>query len=208
MKRILISQRVIENDSYPETRDCLDIEWSHFLSEINILCCPISSMAPVKEYFSQDVAGVVLSGGNDLNCITKSKVNKLRDETEKQVLDYCVENKIPLLGVCRGLQFIANYFGIKLYPLEGHVATKHQVEVSSESLYQKFFLELTEVNSYHNYGIKNITSDFIASVTASDGSIEAIEHKTLPILGMMWHPERNFPFSESDKSLFKLFFNA
>ena len=40
---------------------------------------------------------------------------------------------------------------------------------------------------------------------ASDGLVEAVEHNSLPILGQMWHPERENPFDIKQARFLKKF---
>ena len=52
--------------------------------------------------------GVVLSGGSDIG------KNKIRDESEKFLIKFAIKNRIPLIGICRGMQLIGNFFNSKL----------------------------------------------------------------------------------------------
>ena len=62
-----------------------------------------------------------------------------------------------------------------------------------------------EVNSFHN-ALEKEPSEFEVSARAEDGVIEAIRHKTLPWLGLMWHPEREKEFREEDLNTIKALF--
>lgn len=46
------------------------------------------------------------------------------------------------------------------------------------------------VNSYHHQAIGRLGAGLRTTARAADGTIEAVEHDTLPILGVQWHPER------------------
>ena len=56
--------------------------------------------------------------------------------------------------------------------------------------------------TYHEYG--SYTSNrTLETLAKSDGGVDmVVRHNQFPILGLMWHPERNYPFSEIDKELF------
>ena len=45
-------------------------------------------------------------------------------------------------------------------------------------------------NSYHHQAIHTLASGLIATAKTDDGIIEAIEHKSRPILAVQFHPER------------------
>lgn len=125
---------------------------------------------------------MILSGGNDLNSLNPNPLSSMRDEYEAQILTHCLRYNLPLLGICRGAQRIAEYFGAKLELLEGHIGNHQVVDTSSG---EKF-----EVNSFHNYGIRALGDCLEPLVRAEDRSIEAFKHKHKPIFAMMWHIER------------------
>ena len=70
--------------------------------------------------------GVVLTGGEDVHprfynlpeyypyCY-EDDIDEKRDEFEFKVLDYTEKNKIPILGICRGIQVANVFFGGTLY---------------------------------------------------------------------------------------------
>lgn len=122
---------------------------------------------------------VVLSGGESIG------VDPTRDDFEILLLRACEERKIPVLGICRGMQMIGMYFSNISVKLEGHSGVRHAVAHH----------QLPDVNSFHNFGFPNITYPLIPLVKAFDSSIEAFRHAELPWIGVMWHPERE-PESE------------
>ena len=56
----------------------------------------------------------------------------------------------------------------------------------------------TTVNSYHHQAIRTVGKGLVATATAPDGIIEALEHETLPVFGVQWHPET---FGTDDEAL-------
>ena len=121
---------------------------------------------------------IVLSGGNDIG------LHKDRDMTEMALLDYAYKNTLPVLGICRGMQMIATWAGEELKPVTGHVATRHNIFGTIER----------EVNSYHNFTLRDIPRGFELLAYDKEGEIEAIKHIDLKWEGWMWHPERENPF--------------
>ena len=63
------------------------------------------------------------------------------------------------------------------------------------------------VNSFHKFSFKKMPNDYNLLATADDGCIEAIEHKSLPWEGWMWHPERYKKFRKLDIDRIKYIFS-
>jgi len=212
MKKILITQRLIKYDQYPEVREALDVEWGRFLSSVSVLPIAVPLKADVKDLFDEmDVSGVLLTGGNDISVVSNDPLSGQRDELEKKIMDEAIARNVPVLGVCRGMQFIAHYYGLSLNKIANHMAIDHRINFTEETKVFNAYDGQITVNSFHNFGISKESiednNDLVLAASAEDGSVEALEHKELPIVGMMWHPERNKILSSSDVNLFNQFFN-
>jgi N5-(cytidine 5'-diphosphoramidyl)-L-glutamine hydrolase len=208
MNIILITPRIIENDSYFEIREAIDQNWGKLLREVDIMPIVVQyNIAPQKYFSSFPVKGVILTGGNDLCAHTDSQLSVMRDDYENKLIEKCISKKIPLFGVCRGMQLIASFFKTKLEKIENHVDCKHNLKISNESNYLEL-KGIKEVNSYHNYGIKKLESPLKIIATSEDGYVEAFEHEELPIVAIMWHPERENPFTSIDKINLKVFLRS
>lgn len=208
MKRIVITQRIVENSSYYEVRDCLDVRWASFLSNIDLLPIILPSQYDFNVYFDElKIDGIIFSGGNDLSAYSENETDKKRDELEGRLVKYAIEKSIPILGICRGMQFIGNYFGLKLEKIDGHVGQRHEIIINEKSKYYYDLRGKYQVNSYHSYGFKELKDEFIATAVSKDGLIEAIEHKYYNIFLKMWHPEREAPFSKQDLEFVRKYFS-
>ena len=186
-------------DYYCETserRDAIDQRWYKFLNacDINPVLLPNDE---ISLGYLDKVSGIILSGGNSLKVLEGNAPE--RDNVEEKLIKSAIELKLPIFGVCRGMQVIQNYFSIPLYAIPNHIGKRHDVEFNNWTL---------NTNSYHQYGTIDSVDEMIVQAKAEDGVIESIRHRTLPIQGIMWHPEREFEFSEFDKQLFKDHFNA
>lgn len=208
MKNIAITQRIIENKDYPEIRDTLDVRWAELCRKLNYLPVLLPTCYDFKTYFkSLKIGGIILTGGNDLGSLsTDDKLSEKRDVFEKNIIGFGIQKRIPILGVCRGMQLIADYFHGDFAKTNGHVNTKHKLIVADSSKYKNVLKKIAFVNSYHNYGIKKLSGNFIVSAKSEDGTIEAIEHKKYRIFGQMWHPERSNPFRKSELKLIEELF--
>ena len=208
MKKIAITQRLIENDKYYELRDCLDVQWGSFFNKMGYLPIVLPSHYDYRAYFDQfKIDGIILSGGNDLGSMSNKVIDKKRDDFERGLIAFAVENQIPLLGICRGMQIVGEYFGLELKEVGNHVAVRHKIVGVANNSYSTCIEKMEEVNSYHNYGFVQTSDDFRVILRAEDGVIEAIEHQSYPILALMWHPERNGEFNQYELDMISTFFN-
>lgn len=208
MKNIAITQRLIENNSYYEIRNALDIRWAELFRELDYLPILLPINYEFERYFeSINIDGIILSGGNDLGYLVNDELSKKRDIFEKEIIKFAIKECIPILGVCRGMQIIADYFNGEFEKINGHVGTSHRIIVFEESNFKEYLKKLDFVNSYHNYGIKKIPDGFILSAKSDDGIIEAMENKEHNIFCQMWHSERQTPFKENELMTIKKLFN-
>ena len=130
---IAISQRLYSMKEYNEIRESLAIDWGQFFAIHlhDFLMLPLSYKQDIAPYLP-DIAGVILSGGNDLSVCNETPLNKERDIFETNLIDLCIKDSIPLLGVCRGAQMIAYYFNSQITPCKNHVGL-HEVTQNLES---------------------------------------------------------------------------
>lgn len=196
MKVVLFTQRVEIIESYGERRDCADRRISDFLSACGLLPVPVPNNSELAKAMVMELkpAVIVLTGGNSLVKYGGSAPE--RDATDLELIRLAINKEIPLYGFCRGMQSILDYFGCELTNVPGHVAVRHDVTGLEGTVL---------VNSFHNQGCINMQSDELEVVMqTSDGVIEKIKHTSLPIVGTMWHPEREDNFSEYDVKCLKL----
>lgn len=210
MRPILVTQRLVEAQGYHEVRDALDVRWRPFLAAAGFMAVPIPSGADVEALAGvfPDLAGIVLTGGNDLSVVSDDTLSGRRDGFESQVCDHADRGGLPVLGVCRGLQFLGVRAGMSLKQLPGHVATRHKISVTPDSRWLANS-HGREVNSYHDFAPVELPGGgFSAVAHTGDGAVEAIESADGRRLGIMWHPEREAEFASVDIALFENFFEA
>ncbi|MGI6210792.1 MAG: gamma-glutamyl-gamma-aminobutyrate hydrolase family protein [Bacilli bacterium] len=158
--------------------------------------------------------GFLITGGDDIDPVHFGEINtgeskdvvKELDDLDKIVVEYALKSKKPLLGICRGHQSINVFAGGSLYQDIGksHSGLKdgHIVHTVPNRLLN--FKKEINVNSYHHQALKRIAPDFIEIAKHEDGTNEAIIHKTLPIIGIQWHPEMQQD-NEPSKIIFDTF---
>ena len=208
MKNIAITQRLIINQTYYEERECLDINYANLLEKCNFLPIALAYNLDFKNYFKElKIDGVIITGGNNLSAYdSKNKMSIKRDKYEKSLIEFCIKNKVPVYGICRGMQIIADYFGCSFKKVEGHVGNNHLINANKNSRFYNQLKEIKLVNSYHEYSIEDIDNSLIISATDKTGLIKALEHQTLKVFGQMWHSEREEKIPASHINLIKEFF--
>ena len=195
MKVVAVTQRVDFVSGRDERRDALDQRLTRWLSAASLVPVPVPNRlyvaTPNEEVQFERLEGwvssirpegIVFSGGNDIGSCME------RDLTESWLLDFAKNSRVPVLGICRGMQMLTHWAGGKLRTVEGHVGTRHRLVGRITS----------EVNSYHNFALADCPNEFDVLASCEDGEIEAIAHNSLPWEGWMWHPEREETFSEHD----------
>src|SRR6266700_1276810 len=109
----------------------------------------------------------------------------------KKTIDAALENKLPVFGVCLGVQAIGEYFGGELgqltHPAHGRPS---RIQVRGGRLMQNLLNEIV-IGRYHSLYVECDSMPDVLNVTArtEDGVALAIEHKTLPVGGVQFHPE-------------------
>jgi putative glutamine amidotransferase len=197
MKMVAVTQRVSVVPAYGERRDCLDQAWTKFLAACGLLPVLLPNVTETALALCEGagIAGLVLTGGNDLAEWGGDAPE--RDAVEYALLDWAEPHGLPVLGVCRGMQVIQRRFAIPLRRVEGHVAERQVIRIDGEP---------REVNSYHHFAAFDSRPPLDVWAVADDGVVKAIRHSAQPITGIMWHPERSAPFSPADVALFRRVF--
>ncbi|WP_320035336.1 gamma-glutamyl-gamma-aminobutyrate hydrolase family protein [Halarcobacter sp.] len=207
MKKIVVSQRLIQHDKYYEIRECLDIKYSKLIEKCGFLPIILPTEVNFKNYFNElKIDGIFLTGGNDLYIFNQSILSQKRDIFEYDLIKYAIDNNIPIYGICRGMQIIAKYFDSKLKLIPNHINSHHKIVVNKESKYFKYLKNIETTNSFHKYGIDILGKGLIISAKSNDGIIEAIEHEKYKIFAQMWHSERTKPFCKNELDIIKKFF--
>ena len=178
------------------------------------------------------VHGLLLPGGGDVDpawfgeepLVGIGTIDPVADAVEISLCRAFVEAKRPVLGICKGCQVMNIALGGDVYQ-DIHAQTQsvlqhrqtapawhatHAVRVVEGSLLERIVgARELKVNSFHHQGIRRLGDGLSASALASDGIVEAVEHRELPfLLGVQWHPERTFHRQPWDRAIFGAFVRA
>lgn len=216
MKRIGLTQRVADSIGGHE-HDCLDTRWADTLLALGYVAVPLPNFEASVEDTHQildgfNLHGLILTGGNDLVGLgpaVGSAASPRRDAFERIAIGWVREKGIPLLAVCRGFQHLNKVLGGGLSKNSEHAGRDHKnFRIARATKASVEFPDEFSVNSYHNFVIPNdeLADELVPLVADKAGCIEAAEHFSEPILGMMWHPERPNPAAHIDYRLLKSLF--
>jgi putative glutamine amidotransferase len=160
------------------------------------------------------IDGLLLSGGTDLpaGSFTDNPRPTLR-ETDPGRYDYEVElvrearrQGMPIMGICRGHQTLAEALGGRLilnvaqdhpqrpshYQNEAPSAPSHAIVAAADTRLKEWLGETAAVNSFHRQAVAEPPAGFVVSARSGDNLVEAIEAKEGFALGLQFHPEWMF----------------
>lgn len=150
--------------------------------------------------------GLLLPGGGDIHPNRYGQENRhcshidlLLDELRFSTLATFLSAGKPVLGICQGMQLINVYLGgdlIQDLPTrDTHVSRNgedslHPLHAEPGSFLHRIWGEESIVNSSHHQALGTVAPGLTVTAHAPDGVPEAVEHETLPLLGVQFHPER------------------
>ena len=190
---------------------------------------PLTSNRKALEQMIEKFDGFLLTGGQDVSpsvygeaalpvcgdCCTQ------RDEMERDLLALAWERDKPVLGICRGIQFMNVVFGGTLYQdlpsqrtsgVEHHQSPPydepvHEVDIVEDSpLHRLLGQTVIPVNSYHHQAVKKLAPKLCAMAYSEDGLVEAVyapEKKY--VWAFQWHPEFSYLKDDNSKKIFQSF---
>lgn len=167
------------------------------------------------------IDGLIIIGGHDVSPLVyqqepRKKIGTIkpdRDTNDTQLFRKAIDNGIPVLGVCRGLQLINAVLGGTLYQdlseydgisIQHNQQAKpeyvtHSINVDQDSYISRLVDDKSLINSVHHQMVDELAPSLKATAWSQDQVIEAFESKeeTPLIIGVQWHPEVLFA---SDRS--------
>ena len=155
----------------------------------------------IKSY-AEIADGLILTGSLFFNPDPerRSEVSKAesgeRPVYDAALLDAFVKAGKPVFGICLGLQCINLYFGgtladgFKFKDGVEHMMCAHNCLAGEDSVVGKIFGSEFMINSRHNRKIDTLAPGLKAVAFSPDGVIEEVQHESLPVWSVEWHPER------------------
>jgi putative glutamine amidotransferase len=174
-------------------------------------------VTPEHALESLDGMGLVLSGGSDVDPATygatvdpmTEEPDPERDAMELKLLGQALEQDLPVLAICRGLQIfnVAHKRGTLIQHTEGHRVPLHDAAIEEGTALAGIFgAGKRSVNSRHHQIAGRLGEGLVISARAADGVIEGIERPDRRFaVAVQWHPEDLMP---QDRALFEAFRNS
>ena len=192
------------------------------------LLIPLGLSEDELEIILNQVDGLLLPGGGDIapgyykgrNDIPMWSIDKERDRTELFLSRLAVNQEVPFLAICRGLQVLNVALGGTLledikslvpdalnHDLPEHLPRSflaHTVELFPDStLFRHMQMRKSRVNSIHHQAIRDLAPELTVTAKSSDGIIEAVEiDGSAFAVGVQWHPEN---LVDNDPAMLALF---
>ena len=178
----------------------------------DVILLPPDSSANLVQWVLKHCDGVVVSGGafdidpswyGQETCARIDHTDEGRTQFEIALIQECIAQDIPLLGICGGMQAMAVATGGTLIQdistqipnsLEHEQLTDpkegwHEVAFCVEHWQSWFGTDRIQVNSTHHQAVLNL-GRFQATGYSKDGIVECFEDNSLHFcVGVQWHPE-------------------
>lgn len=204
-----------------------------YLAALTELGMEYAGLTPEEERTIAGLAGLLVTGGGaDINPAlygqppapeTAGPPDEERDIMEIKLIKAALEQNLPLLCICRGMQVLNvvhggdlnqhipehELHGVKPPPGKRHEIV-HTILVEPDSLLGRI-LGVAEhpVNSRHHQAIAHVGRYLKVTARAPDGVIEAIERPDRRFtLGCQWHPEESIRTNPGDLKIFEAFRDA
>ncbi len=151
--------------------------------------------------------GLILVGGDDMDPAlfgqgnTASRgIDRVRDEAELALLNvFCAAGR-PVLAICRGHQVVNVWLGgdliqnlspeLVLFHQREEGDQVHPVRAAEGSLLRRLYGPVFPVNSSHHQGLGRLGRGLRVTAWSEGGVMEAVEHESLPLISVQFHPER------------------
>ena len=123
--------------------------------------------------------GVILSGGP--NSVTESYTPRIPQ---------CIfDLDVPILGICYGMQTLAEQMGGHVISADQKEFGHSELEIVRDSILFSGLDKKVNVWMSHGDQVQDLPDDFNLLASTSTAPIAAMQHKTLPIYAIQFHPE-------------------
>lgn len=193
---------------------------------------PLTLDEMIIEQLAQAMDAFLFTGGQDVstslygeNALPECGAPcGLRDRMEGMLLNAVLKLDKPVLGICRGIQFLNAALGGTLYQdlptqhasgVEHHQSPPYDIPVHSVTICRNTplhaLLQTDElhVNSYHHQAVRTLSPKLKAMAVSEDGLTEAVYMPDKKFVwAVQWHPEFSFEKDDASRRIFEAFVGA
>ncbi len=131
---------------------------------------------------------IILSGGGGEGSEIHDEYSKNKLWYEDQI-NFILSTKKPIFGICMGFEIIARAYGSKVVQMKQYVSGLKTVSTTQKGLEIFNQNDLTQYQN-HIWRVPAVSLEHFDVLAESKTGIEAIKHKTRPILATQFHPEK------------------
>lgn len=186
---------------------------------------PYTDDEAILDQYIEDCDGFLFSGGVDVDPkyygeeikFESVKICEDRDNFEFALFKKILASGKPVLGICRGAQFLNVALGGTLHQhIDGHSTKDREKVAHTVTVHEGTRLfdivgkaSVIDVNTLHHQVIKDVAPCLVQSATSHDGYCEAVEmpdHKFF--VAVQWHPEGLAHYMPEENAIFQTFVDA
>jgi gamma-glutamyl-gamma-aminobutyrate hydrolase PuuD len=201
-------------------------KWIDWVSEVHLSLLHRQGLVPVmvpvvpetrrfREDYGAGMAGLLMVEGGDVHpsyykgrtpVAQLDEVSPVKDDLEFWLCREALRRRLPILGICRGLQILNIVYGGTLHgdvqkergtalphmDLDHYDTYRHPVRViPGTPLHRWYGRTDLRVNSYHHQGVRALPVPLQPMAVASDGLVEGLYDPSRGfVVGLQFHPER------------------
>ena len=181
---------------------------------------PLSVLAVANSDWNNRLAGIdgaIMPGGADIDPTNYGQdpisdqlygVDGLQDSVDISLVRHVIDNGIPLLAICRGMQITNVALGGTLVQHMNHPHLHHVSTMTVDPSATELGLTnpQLEVSCYHHQAIDRLADGLTAIAQADEGHVEAVRIDSPGwAFGVQWHPEDNYDTEPGQLEIFQRF---
>jgi len=149
--------------------------------EQQVFCKIVPASITAAEIQAEGARALILSGGPN------STLDKGAPELDPGIVDL----QLPMLGICYGLQLLANSFDGQVVPGESREYGPMKVHAEGQHTLFEHVSDSTQVWMSHGDHVNEAPPEFEVIARSDSDLIAAIAHRERPVIGVQFHPEVN-----------------
>ena len=193
---------------------------------------PLTDDQEALDKYLEICDGLLFTGGHDVEPSLYGEemipqceaIAPMRDKMELYLLDRARKADMPLLGICRGIQFFNVAYGGTLYqdlPSQRPSGINHSMSMPYDKI--QHYVDIVEgtplhklvgvtrlgVNSRHHQAVKETATGLVPMAYSTDGIVEAVFDPSMYFCwAVQWHPEHSYQTDVNSRKIFRAFVEA